>query len=114
MEQEEILIDIVEQALDDAFKNRRTFKMREWLVSNKCTKRTATMFIESGCAANLSSTVEDLNLLIEGGHPDVREAYPNLGKPEARKIKDYLYGILKDAWDYEKEKSTRRRRIRSK
>ena len=52
--------------------------------------------------------IYDLEDYLEGGSDDVhkqlREAYGHLGKPEARKIKDYLNKILEDAWKYEQEK----------
>ena len=56
----------------------------------------------------------DLEDYLEGGndaeHKQLREGYGHLGKPEARKIKNYLYGILQDAWRYEQEKKPGRRR----
>ena len=39
----------------------------------------------------------------------MKEAYP-LSKPDARKVRNYLYKILEDAWKYELEKRKRRRR----
>ena len=63
-------------------------------------------------------TIYDLEDYLEGGndseHKQLREAYGHLGKPEARKIKDYLYKILEDAWKYEQEKRPGRRRKASK
>jgi hypothetical protein len=60
----------------------------------------------------------DLEDYLEGGndeqHKQLREGYGYLGKPEARKIKDYLYSILEDAWKYEQEKRPGRRRKASK
>ena len=117
MEPEDLLEDIVNNALDDAMTRKhkqRKFKMWEFLVENNYKKRDVTEFLHSGTCANLTCTVTDLDILIEGGHSDVREAYPSLGKQEARKIRDYLYGILQDAWQYEKDKSKRKTRIRSK
>ena len=34
----------------------------------------------------------------------MREAYGHIPKPEARKIRKYLYGILEDAWKYERDR----------
>ena len=49
---------------------------------------------------------------MEGGndsqHKQLREGYGHLGKPEARKIRNYLYEILQDAWKYEQEKKPRK------
>ena len=54
---------------------------------------------------------------MEGGndstHKQLREAYGHLGKPEARKIRNYLYEILQDAWKYEQEKRPGRKRRRT-
>ena len=115
MEQVEILSDMVEHVLEDAvFRDKKTFKMYEFLQNNKFNRRQVNEFMNSATAENLSITIGDLDLLIEGGHPEVREAYPNLGKPEARKIRNYLHSILQDAWNYEKDKSKRKRRTVSK
>lgn len=109
------LYEIVEGVIDNAFFHQTyTFSMYDYLKSNNATKSDVAQFIESSTAHTLSTTVEDLNLYLEGGsddlHKQIREAYGNLGKPTARKIKDYLYGILEDAWKYEKEKKTRKKR----
>ena len=79
------LLNIVERTIDSAFQGKQMLNMYEYLKSIKATKRDATEFIDS-C----------------------------LGKPEARKIKDYLYSILEDAWKYEQEKRPGRRRKASK
>ena len=114
-EQVTLLFGMIEQVVDDCILNHRyNFKMYEFLTDNKFTKHQVTEFINSSAAANVSQTVDDLDLYLEGGHPEVREAYPNLGKPEARKIRNYLHGILQDAWNYEKDKSKRKRRTVSK
>jgi len=44
----------------------------------------------------------------------LREAYGHLGKPSARKIKDYFNGILEDAQRYEKERRRGRRKTKTK
>lgn len=103
------LYDIVERVIDDAFFHQTyTFSMYDYLKSNKVTKPIVSEFINSATASSLSTTVEDLDLYLEGGnddlHKQIREAYGNLGKPTARKIRDYLYCILEDAWRYEKDK----------
>ena len=42
----------------------------------------------------------------------LREAYGHIPKPEARKIRKYLYKILEDAWTYEKERRPGRKRAK--
>ena len=39
-------------------------------------------------------------------------AYPDLTTDDARKIRKFLYGILSDAWNYEKAKTPKRTRTK--
>ena len=112
MEKEDVLIDIIEKVVDDAmFAHKHTFKMYDYLIHNNLTKRDVVDFLKTGTAQNIRCTLDDLDLLIEGGHSDIKEAYPNWTKPEARKIRKYLYNILSDAEQYKDKKS---RRVHSK
>ena len=102
---EDQLTDIVEKVVDDAmFNHKHTFRMRDYLESNNFTKKVVDGFLKSGTAMNLMCTVDDLNLIIEGGHPEMREAYPNWTKPESRKIRNYLLSIIDDAKQYAAKK----------
>jgi hypothetical protein len=51
---------------------------------------------------------------LEGGsdemHKQLREAYGYVSKPNARKIKDYLYNILNDAQKYSYDKRPGRKK----
>ena len=78
--------------------------MRSYLELNDFTKKVTTEFLKSGTAVNLLSTIDDLDLLIEGGHPEMREAYTNWTKPESRKIRNYLLSIIDDAKQYAAKK----------
>ena len=104
----------VEQAIDFAFEGKFVLDMYAYLKSSKATKRDTEAFIDSDTAHEITSLVMDLEDYLEGGsddiHKQLREAYGHLGKQEARKIKNYLYKILEDAWQYEKEKRPGRRR----
>jgi hypothetical protein len=112
MDKEDVLIDIVEKVVNDAmFAHKHTFKMYDYLIHNDLTKRDVVDFLECGTAKNIQITLEDLDLLIEGGRSDIKEAYPNWKKSEARKIRKYLKSILSDAEKYKNKKS---RRVRSK
>jgi hypothetical protein len=75
-------------------------------------------FIESSTANELSNLVMDLDDYLEGGsdeiHKQLREGYGHIPKPEARKIRNYLYGILEDAWKYSHDKKPGRKRKGSK
>lgn len=111
----EEIYSIVEKAIDYVFLNGKfTLNLYEYLKSNKATKKQVQDFIESPTAENINSIVMDLDDYLEGGsdemHKQLREAYGHLPKPHARKIRNYLHKILEDAWTYEKEKRTRRRK----
>ncbi len=109
MTKEDVLEDIVEKVVDDAmFLHKHTFKMYDYLVDNALTRRDVQEFQKSGTAQNIRCTLEDLKLIIEGGHPEMKEAYPDWSKPEARKIRNYLLKILNDADKYQTEKGKRR------
>jgi len=112
MDKEDVLIDIVEKVVEDAMiSHKHTFKMYDYLTHNNLTKKEIQDFLTCGTAKNIRCTLDDLDLIIEGGHSYMKEAYPNWTKPEARKIRKYLYNILNDAEQYKQNKT---RRIRSK
>jgi len=112
------LYDVIEHTIDFAFEGKYMLNMYEYLKNNKATKREVREFIESTTAQELNSLVMDLEDYLEGGsdemHKQLREGYGHLGKPEARKIKNYLYGILEDAWKYEQERKPGRKKKTSK
>ena len=110
--------DIVEKTVEYAFQGKYMFCMYDYLKQNKATKRDVQEFVDGPTARSMQITIYDLEDYLEGGsddaHKQLREAYGHLGKPEARKIKDYLNKILEDAWKYEQEKRPGRRRKASK
>ena len=83
------------------------------------TKRVEVeQFIESSTANEISNLVMDLDDYLEGGsdeiHKQLREGYGHIPKPQARKIRNYLYGILEDAWRYNHDKRPGRRKKQTK
>ena len=110
------MYDVVEHTIDYAFEGKFMLNMYEYLKSIKATKRDVEEFIDSLTALEINSLILDLEDYIEGGndsiHKQLREAYGHLGKPEARKIRNYLYDLLQDAWKYEQEKKPGRKRKR--
>tara|TARA_Y100000385_G_C12618186_1_gene435864 strand:- start:92 stop:445 length:354 start_codon:yes stop_codon:yes gene_type:complete len=112
------LYDIVEHAIDHAFQGKYVINMYQYLKSIQATKRDATEFIESSTAKEINLLILDLDDYLEGGadgmHQQLREGYGHIRKPEARKIRKYLYGILEDAWKYEQEKRPGRKRKTNK
>ena len=105
---------LVETAIDHAFKGRFVLNMYLYAKSAKLTKRDMTAFIESSTAAELSDLCLELDEYIKGGadneHKQLREGYGHIPKPRARKIRNYLYGILEDAWRYERDKRPGRKK----
>lgn len=112
------LIDIVERSIDYAFDGKIRLNMYEYLKSIKATRGDTERFLESETAKSINLMIYDLEEYIEGGsdeiHKQLREAYGHLGKPEARKIKNFLDSLIVDAGKYGHEKRSRRRRKSSK
>jgi hypothetical protein len=108
----------VEKAIDYAFHGKFVLKFYDYLKVKTVTKKQVEEFIESSTANELSSLVMDLDDYLEGGsdeiHKQLREGYGHIPKPEARKIRNYLYGILEDAWKYNNDKKPGRKKKRSK
>lgn len=107
---EEELYQLIERSIDLAMTEQKfLFKLYPYLKMNKWTRRQTNVFIESSTAANLNFTVLELEDYIKGGDKTLKEAYGHIPKPKARKIKEYLYGILEDAWQYHAERKPGRK-----
>ncbi len=108
----------VEKAIDLAFKGQFVLKFYDYLKIKSVVKREIQEFIESSTASELNSLVMDLDDYLEGGsdemHKQLREAYGHIPKPQARKIRNYLYGILEDAWKYNHDRRPGRRKKETK
>ena len=110
------LYDIVEKTIDYAFEGKFMLNMYEYLKSEKATKILVEEFLESSSVKEINSIILDLEDYLEGGSDDVhkqlREGYGHLGKPDARKIKNYLKSLIEDAQKYKDEKRPRRNQKR--
>ena len=108
----------VEKAIDLDFKGQFVLKFYDYLKIKSVVKREIQEFIESSTASELNSLVMDLDDYLEGGsdemHKQLREAYGHIPKPQARKIRNYLYGILEDAWKYNHDRRPGRRKKETK
>jgi hypothetical protein len=108
----------VERAIDYAFKGQYVLKFYDYLKIRGAKKVEVEEFIESSTANEISNLVMDLDDYLEGGsdeiHKQLREGYGHIPKPEARKIRNYLYGILEDAWKYNHDKRPGRRKKETK
>tara|TARA_B100000965_G_scaffold302628_1_gene261307 strand:+ start:1292 stop:1651 length:360 start_codon:yes stop_codon:yes gene_type:complete len=112
------IYDLVEHAIDNAFDGQMNLRFYDYLKSSKIKKHEVDSFIESSTAAELSDLTVELDEYIKGGadneHKQIREGYGHIPKPQARKIKNYLYGILEDAWRYSNDRRPGRRKNQSK
>ena len=108
----------VEKAIDYAFNGQFVMKFYDYLKIRGTKKVEVEEFIESTTASELSNLVMDLDDYLEGGsdemHKQLREGYGHIPKPEARKIRNYLHGILEDAWQYNHDKRRGRRKKQTK
>ena len=110
----ESVYDMLEHAIEYAFQGKMQLKFYEYLKYRKTKKWEVDEFIQSSTAAEISDVVLQLEGYIKGGkdsdHKQLREAYGHIPKPQARKIKNYLYGILADAWKYSHDRKPGRKR----
>jgi hypothetical protein len=108
----------IEKAIDLAFGGRFVLNFYEYLKTKSAKRYEVENFIESSTVNNINEIVMDLDEYLEGGsdetHKLLREAYGHIPKPQARKIRNYLYGILEDAWRYSHDKRPGRRKKQTK
>ena len=109
---------VLEEALELAFKGKFVVKLYEYFKLRGVTKAEADQFLHSSTAKELADEVIELDEYIKGGkdsnHQQLREAYHHIPKPQARKIRNYLYSILEDAWRYSRDRRPGRRKKGSK
>ena len=114
----ENVYDMIEHAIELAFDGKMQLKFYEFLKYRKTTKAEVDAFLQSSTAKELADEVVELQEYIKGGkdniHQQLREAYGHISKPQARKIKAYLGGILEDAVRYSNDRKPGRRKKVSK
>ena len=112
------IYDLIEHAIDNAFGGQLNLKFYDYLKDTKIKKQQIDEFLDSTTSNELKSLIEDLEAYLEGGsddiHKQLREGYGHIPKPQARKIKNYLYSILEDAWRYSDDRKPGRRKKQSK
>ena len=108
----------VEKAIDYAFNGKFILKFYDYLKIRGTKKVEVEQFIESSTASEINNLVMDLDDYLEGGsdevHKQLREGYGHIPKPQARKIRNYLYGILEDASKYNHDRRPGRRKKKTK
>lgn len=98
---------IVNTAIDVAVKDQKYILDMYSYLKLECFKRNEMIkFLSSPLVASIRDEIEQLDLYLHGGSEvaDLREVYGWMGKPRARKFKDYLVKIIDDATRYEQEK----------
>ena len=114
----ENVYDMIEHAIEYAFQGKMQLKFYEFLKYRKTTKAEVDAFLQSSTAKELADEVLELQEYIKGGkdnlHQQLREAYGHISKPQARKIMNYLGGILEDAVRYINDRKPGRRKKVSK
>ena len=114
----ENVYDMLDHAIEYAFEGKMQLKFYEFLKYRKTTKAEVDAFLQSSTAKELADEVLELQEYIKGGkdnlHQQLREAYGHISKPQARKIKNYLAGILEDAVRYQYDRRPGRRKKKSK
>ena len=114
----ENVYELIEHALELAFEGKMQLKFYEFLKYRKTTKAEIDAFLQSSTAKELADEVIELREYIKGGrdseHQQLREAYHHIRKPQARKIMNYLAGILEDAVRYSNDRRPGRRKKDSK
>lgn len=103
----EDIYHIVNQAIDLAFMQEKyQLNFFDYLKSENFKKDIIESFLISSLKISIDHQIEELDMYLIGGASanDLREAYSWMGKPRARKVKEYLEKILEDAIRYGKTK----------
>jgi len=96
----EELYTIIDRAIDEAMLNGRfLFNMKTYLTSAKWTRKQVGELIESSSMDELTQVVDELSQYI-ARDKYMSEAYDNVPKPQARKIRKYFQSLIDDAKDY--------------
>ena len=101
------IYNIVNTAIDAAVTSEKyQLNFYSFLKGENTKRQEIKSFIDSSLVSQIRDEISHLNLYLDGG-PDVadlREVYGWMGKPRARKYKEYLMKIIEDAEKYEVEK----------
>ena len=105
----------VDKAIDEVFENDRfVLNLYQLATSMRLKRNDMSEFLHSSVAGELKNLVLELDEYLKGGrdshHQQLREAYGHIPKPKARKIRNYLYGIIQDAYRYERDRKPGRKK----
>ena len=101
------IYNIVNTAIDSAVTTEKyQLNFYSFLKGENIKRHEIKSFLDSSLVSQMRDEISHLDLYLDGG-PDVadlREVYGWMGKPRARKYKEYLMKIIEDAEKYETEK----------
>ena len=96
----EELYTIIDRAIDEAMLNGRfLFNMKSYLTGNKWTRKQTKELIDSSSMTEVTQIVDELSQYI-ARDKYMSEAYGNVPKPQARKIRKYFQSLVDDALQY--------------
>jgi hypothetical protein len=101
------IYNIVNTAIDIAVTSEKyQLNFYNFLKNEGIKKPEISSFLKSSLVSQIRDEIAHLNLYLNGGSDvaDLREVYGWMGKPRARKYKEYLFKIIEDAEKYDYEK----------
>lgn len=102
------IIHILNGVMDDVILRRKfTFDFNKYLCSENVSRAEIEKFNSSKFIDTLKEQINEFEDFLKGGDQYLREAYPGYTKPEVRKMKNYIQGLLDDALNYEQLKKKR-------
>ena len=105
----------VDKAIDEVFKNDRyVLNLYKLATTLRLKRDDMSEFLHSSVAGELKNLVLELDEYLKGGrdshHQQLREAYGHIPKPKARKIRNYFYGMIQDAYRYARDRKPGRKK----
>ena len=105
----------VDKAIDEVMtRERYVLNLYQLATSLRLKRDDMSEFLHSSVAVELKNLVLELDEYLKGGrdshHQQLREAYGHIPKPKARKIRNYLYGMIMDAYRYERDRKPGRKK----
>jgi len=109
------IIHILNGVMDDVILHRKfTFDFYKFLCAENVTRKVIEEFNQGKFINVIQSQVEEFDDFLKGGDSFLREAYPGYSKPEVRKMKNYIQGLIEDSLKYEESKKKRTYKKRRK
>ena len=105
----------VDKAIDEVMtRDRVVLNLYQFASSLNLKREDMTEFLHSSVAVELKNLVLELDEYIKGArdteHQQLHEAYGHISKPKARKIRNYFYAMIQDAYRYERDRKPGRKK----